>query len=74
MVDDSSMELSRIYGFYCKGIALLFVDDDDDDDVVVVLSECVEFVCSVESRRSEVGDMGRGDVRTMTRLSRGAIR
>jgi hypothetical protein len=40
------MELSRIYGFYCERIALLFVDD-------VVISECVEFVCPVESR-SEV--------------------
>jgi hypothetical protein len=43
------MELSRICGFYCEGIALLFVDDDGD-----VVSECVEFVCPVESRRSEV--------------------
>ena len=50
------MGLSRICGFYCEGIALLFVDDDGDDDVVVVIvvSECVEFVCPVESRRSEV--------------------
>jgi hypothetical protein len=55
------MELSRIYGFYCEGIALLIADDDDDDDdddvvviVVVVFSGCVEFVCSVESRRNEV--------------------
>lgn len=60
LVDDSSMELSRIYGFYCERIALLFVDD-------VVISECVEFVCPVELR-SEVEVYGRGDVRTMTRL------
>jgi hypothetical protein len=48
------MELSRIYAFYCEGIALLFVD-------IVVVSECVEFVCPVESRRSEVEVYGRGD-------------
>jgi hypothetical protein len=62
------MELSRIYGFYCEDIALLFVDDDDDDDddddsdVAAVVSECVEFVCPVDSRRGEVKlGYGRGD-------------
>lgn len=47
------MELSRIYGFYCEGIALLFVDVDVVV-VVVVVSACVESVCPVESRSSEV--------------------